>query len=178
MSGPKRIQMSRQRPWRAEHPDAVIVARPSKWGNPFRLNDRDYGLVRYGPEHATRFGREWDYEGRISAPNQSHHMHMPGGDVVATFVRWATAAEVVELFRLTVTKPTPGMRMAYPSAAGRFVSFDDADLAELRGRDLACWCPLDQPCHADVLLELANAPDPAERGSSSLAAVDAPEKEK
>ena len=28
--------------------------------------------------------------------------------------------------------------------------------AELAGRDLACWCPLDQPCHADVLLELAN----------------------
>lgn len=26
----------------------------------------------------------------------------------------------------------------------------------LRGRDLACWCPLGQPCHADVLLELAN----------------------
>lgn len=28
--------------------------------------------------------------------------------------------------------------------------------AELRGKNLACWCPLDQPCHADVLLELAN----------------------
>jgi hypothetical protein len=28
--------------------------------------------------------------------------------------------------------------------------------AELAGKDLACWCPLDQPCHADVLLELAN----------------------
>lgn len=27
---------------------------------------------------------------------------------------------------------------------------------ELRGHDLCCWCPLDQPCHADVLLELAN----------------------
>lgn len=27
---------------------------------------------------------------------------------------------------------------------------------QLRGKDLACWCPLDQPCHADVLLELAN----------------------
>lgn len=24
----------------------------------------------------------------------------------------------------------------------------------LRGKDLACWCPLDEPCHADVLLEL------------------------
>jgi len=27
---------------------------------------------------------------------------------------------------------------------------------ELRGKTLACWCPLDQPCHADVLLEIAN----------------------
>lgn len=27
---------------------------------------------------------------------------------------------------------------------------------ELRGKNLACWCPLDQPCHADILLELAN----------------------
>lgn len=26
----------------------------------------------------------------------------------------------------------------------------------LAGRNLACWCRLDQPCHADVLLELAN----------------------
>jgi hypothetical protein len=29
--------------------------------------------------------------------------------------------------------------------------------SELRGKNLACWCPLDQPCHADVLLEIANA---------------------
>lgn len=27
---------------------------------------------------------------------------------------------------------------------------------DLVGKDLACFCPLDQPCHADVLLELAN----------------------
>lgn len=31
------------------------------------------------------------------------------------------------------------------------------DLSSLRGKDLACWCPLDKPCHADVLLRLANA---------------------
>jgi len=29
--------------------------------------------------------------------------------------------------------------------------------AALRGKNLCCWCPLDQPCHADVLLEIANA---------------------
>lgn len=27
----------------------------------------------------------------------------------------------------------------------------------LGGRDLACWCPLDAACHADYLLEVANA---------------------
>jgi hypothetical protein len=32
--------------------------------------------------------------------------------------------------------------------------------AELAGEDLACWCPLDQPCHADVLLEIANGDAP------------------
>ena len=31
-----------------------------------------------------------------------------------------------------------------------------AALPELRGKHLACWCAPDQPCHADVLLEMAN----------------------
>ncbi|KQQ98004.1 hypothetical protein ASF74_14820 [Arthrobacter sp. Leaf145] len=30
------------------------------------------------------------------------------------------------------------------------------DVTELAGKNLACWCPLDYHCHADVLLELAN----------------------
>jgi hypothetical protein len=30
------------------------------------------------------------------------------------------------------------------------------DLSELRGKNLACWCKPGEPCHADVLLELAN----------------------
>ena len=29
---------------------------------------------------------------------------------------------------------------------------------ELRGRNLLCWCAPGAPCHADVLLEVANAP--------------------
>ena len=29
-------------------------------------------------------------------------------------------------------------------------------MAELHGKDLVCWCPLDKPCHADVLLEMAS----------------------
>ena len=37
---------------------------------------------------------------------------------------------------------------------------NSAVIATARGKNLACWCALDAPCHAAVLLELAN-PDPA-----------------
>jgi hypothetical protein len=30
------------------------------------------------------------------------------------------------------------------------------DLPALRGKNLACWCKLDDVCHADTLLKLAN----------------------
>lgn len=43
---------------------------------------------------------------------------------------------------------------------GLCLSLDDCMIEvvelELNGKNLACWCPLDQPCHADVLLEVAN----------------------
>ena len=29
-------------------------------------------------------------------------------------------------------------------------------LTPLRGKNLACWCKLDQPCHADILLKRSN----------------------
>jgi len=37
MTAPQRIQMSRQHPWKAEHPDAIKVDRTTMWGNPFRV---------------------------------------------------------------------------------------------------------------------------------------------
>ena len=64
------------------------------------------------------------------------------GDGSSTF-HCDSVKETVEAYRSILTGPTP--------------VFLARDLPELRGRDLACWCPLDQPCHADVLLELANA---------------------
>ena len=94
---PKRIQMTRQRPWRKDHPDAVIVARPTKWGNP--------------------------YQGDGSDPDR---------------------AMLARLFREYMERPENAAKRAEA-------------MTELRGKDLACWCPLDQPCHADVLLEIANA---------------------
>lgn len=34
------------------------------------------------------------------------------------------------------------------------------NIYRLRGKNLACWCPIGSPCHADVLLELANMTPP------------------
>jgi hypothetical protein len=51
------------------------------------------------------------------------------------------AAHAVELFR------------AYAHITSGYELIVRQDLA---GRNLVCWCPLDQPCHADVLLEIAN----------------------
>lgn len=152
---PERIQLRRTKGWRKPE-GAVVVARPSRWGNPFEYRT-DYGLVRFGPRHLERFGRDWDYEGRISADGNRHDMYFASDDIVETYVRYATRAELVELHRLTIVDPTPGMLMAYPSRGGHFlgVTLDDI-IRELHGRDLCCWCGLDDPCHGDTYLDLAN----------------------
>lgn len=36
--------------------------------------------------------------------------------------------------------------------------FVDTIRRDLRGKNLACWCKPGEPCHADVLLEIANKP--------------------
>ncbi|WP_210481147.1 DUF4326 domain-containing protein [Naasia sp. SYSU D00948] len=49
---------------------------------------------------------------------------------------------------------------------------------QLSGQNLGCWCPLDRPCHADVLLEIANGGDvaatPIQSARQGRAPADAP----
>jgi hypothetical protein len=65
------------------------------------------------------------------------------------------AAECVRLFAQSMMPYRHGGPVTdyYISAANL-----EAVEEELAGKNLACWCPLDQPCHADVLLKLANPP--------------------
>lgn len=71
--------------------------------------------------------------------------------------RDGTAAECVELYRamlsglicVTTHATVPEQRAARQHVLEH--------LPELRGRPLACWCRRWLPCHADVLLEIANA---------------------
>ena len=63
-------------------------------------------------------------------------------------------ATVVAQYRQWVTDPN-AQPIQGKSRTFRPPTADD--IASLRGKDLACYCPLDgQPCHADFLLELAN----------------------
>lgn len=48
--------------------------------------------------------------------------------------------------------------ITHPLQGAVELDFGPETLARLRGKHLSCWCRLDQPCHADVLLELANKP--------------------
>jgi hypothetical protein len=94
MRKPRRLKLSRQKGARLPK-GAVVVARPTKWGNPYRI-------------------------GKM------------------------TRAEAVAKYRRDFL-------------AGK-LKVSAADVRrELAGCDLACWCPLDGPCHADFLIEIANA---------------------
>lgn len=72
-----------------------------------------------------------------------------------------TPEMAVDSFRSLLAKsgawcPVPVHKWPKGKIPATFTEVEDVK-RELRGKDLACWCPLDAPCHADVLLEIANA---------------------
>ena len=91
-------------------------------------------------DRSTRWGNRF----RISPRIETGHVVIPAIE---------TAEQAVALYRewlLGLLRINPGY------------------LEPLRGKNLACWCPRDQPCHADVMLELANRPHPQPRGGAVL----------
>jgi hypothetical protein len=73
-----------------------------------------------------------------------------------------TREELASLFRRLIAGETPeAPRLVDQLNLREYRARILRNIDQLRGKNLACWCPLDQPCHADVLLELANAPGDA-----------------
>lgn len=83
-------------------------------------------------------------------------------EVVELYQRWIDPAITValtnwrnslyDLWEGDKTKPSPYFGVGLVWAG---------ELEKLRGKNLMCFCPLTQPCHADILLKLANDEQPA-----------------
>lgn len=65
----------------------------------------------------------------------------------------------VEAFRAWLTHKDGWLNWMGPEAEAAKKAIMDG-LPELRGKNLACFCNLGDPCHADVLLDLANRGEP------------------
>jgi hypothetical protein len=99
---PIRVQLSRKKGWKMP-PNTIKVARPTKWGNPFKIGD-------------------------------NHPLH-----------GWPMSRlETVELFADDIISSNPR------------VGFNVEEIEQLRGKNLACFCRIDEPCHAEILLWWAN----------------------
>lgn len=114
-AAPVRLQLSRRKGFdlqalsrAANGLEAVNVARPGPWGNPFVV----------------------------------------GVD--------GTASYCVDLYKAVLSGLIALTTKADVDAQKRCLDVAHKRLHELRGKNLACWCRAGKPCHADVLLELAN----------------------
>ncbi|HET7326979.1 MAG TPA: DUF4326 domain-containing protein [Nocardioidaceae bacterium] len=135
---PERIQRKRTKGWRMPE-GAVYVGRPTIFGNPFRAYKCD--CCGY-----------WDVRDDNDVTYLVNHAYVRRPDVRANRATWTTRTqanrEAVRLYNDEMTYWLGG-RMKWDQRLR-------AAVRTLAGRDLACWCPLDSPCHGDVLLEIAN----------------------
>jgi len=92
---------------------------------------------------------------------------MPAGALkVDRSTRWGnpfTAAECGSV-ALAVAQHGRWMRGEIDAPSGAEPPSADSIRGALGGHALACWCPLEGPCHADLLLAIANSPSGSHGG--------------
>ena len=130
-----RIQRQRTKGWRMPE-GAIYVGRPSRWGNPFPFDSP----ITMAAASVFEMG---------AATRRAS---------VVLYRAWLQGSPRIETRHRPTVHFTEGSKggMVWIEGVGVDRLPLRPDLEPLRGHDLACWCPLDQPCHADVLLELAN----------------------
>jgi hypothetical protein len=122
---PQRIQRKRTAGWRMPE-NARYVGRPSRWGNPFRIYR---GHSSIGPTWS-KARESWG--------------HLPAQECIYVTSSAPLGPDAaVALFKSLI-------EVRQRDEPERLREW----LGPLVGRDLACWCPIGQPCHADVLLEI------------------------
>lgn len=154
---PARIQLSRAKGFVLSRESyllngkaAVKATRPGLMGNPWHIGSPDSHVKIVAIEGFTRTTFEAVLWGRA----------IDAAKAVALFR--ASLADDDDASREVVSWALSGLSGRGRDFAGRMLRSWRANVREklptLRGANLACWCRLYQPCHADVLLELANRP--------------------
>lgn len=139
MSNPIRIQRKRTKGFRLQEqsPDGapvVSVARPGKWGNPFRC-----------------VGNEIIVE--------SKNIYFPHFKKVCI----GDNAEAASLFELTCEGATNTIAREYGVSHAVMMDIHHhmerlrlLPFHELKGKHIACFCAVGEPCHGDYILKRAN----------------------
>lgn len=136
MTAPVRLQLSRQKGFNlqaaskaANGLDAIKVDRTSPFGNPYVASKDPFAKPALWDVFDRRTLRR-------SFPN-----------------RKAAIAYAIECFKADVSQTGPHNTRLFNAVP------TPVDIAKaLRGFNLACWCKPGEPCHADILMEVANAP--------------------
>ena len=122
----KRIQRKRNRGWRMPE-NTKYCGRPTMWGNPFKeVGD----IVYVDAGHRRKVLDRWVYYGSVSETGGAAKIFH---DLLMDLNSRPVAPEIYNRFRLMRDR-----------------------IFDLRGFDLACFCPLHSKCHVDSLLLLAN----------------------
>ena len=110
--------------------------------------------------------REGDRPVRVQLKRQKGWKLPPNTVKVDRTTKWGNPFIVGKPSAYSGGRPVEDRRHAwrlYQAVAPITENLVAAARAELRGKNLACWCPLDDPyhdvCHASVLLEIANSDD-------------------
>jgi hypothetical protein len=114
---------------------AVYVGRPTVYGNPFEVIQLPCGCWENRDDNGVTYMHHYPI-------HELGHPPITKSEAIENSVR---------LFYEDLTQWLGG-RMKLEAGLADAV-------AKLRGHDLACWCPLNAPCHADVLLQIANGGD-------------------
>lgn len=148
---PSRIQLRRTKGW-AKPADAIVVARPTRWGNPFPV-DGDWIMWT-----AVGLGYKGDPAGRRAAAVALHRAWLLGEPVpmIQPDPDDGGSIEFSDGTVVTLNDHAQGMALSISTRFDAPVCPPVPDLTPLRGHDLACWCAPTLACHADTLIELSN----------------------
>jgi hypothetical protein len=131
---PKRIQRKRTKGWK-KPPNTVNITRPGKWGNPFKLMG---DMIYCDASHRRTLLSKYVLANDRYYPIKDKALF----DIIRFYKQWINRRLPAHFY--------DGHGIVIPPPSIEEIQ------RELRGKNLMCFCKESDPCHGDILLEIAN----------------------